>query len=48
LPQESILTAHEWRLCRARHNRHYAEFRIMPSGFPKALVVGLFSKYCSA
>jgi site-specific recombinase XerD len=28
--------------------RHYAEFRIMPSDFPKALVVRLFGKYYSA
>jgi hypothetical protein len=28
--------------------RHYAEFRIMPSDFLKALVVGLFAKYYSA
>jgi hypothetical protein len=28
--------------------RHYAEFRIMPSDFPKALVFGLFAKYYSA
>src|SRR5580700_622153 len=31
VPFLSRWTANEWRLCRARHKRHYAEFRTMPS-----------------
>jgi len=27
----TVLIAKEWRLCRARHKRHYGEFRIMLS-----------------
>ena len=30
------------KLCRMRHNRHYAESRIMPSGFAPSLVMPIF------
>ena len=30
-PSSSKCVANEWRLCRARHKRHYAESRTMPS-----------------
>src|SRR6266849_3048935 len=31
MPARTISEAKVWRLCRARHSRHYAEFRTMPS-----------------
>jgi len=33
-PEVSIFTAHEWRLCRVRHNRHSCAVRMLLDGKP--------------
>jgi hypothetical protein len=40
-PPASKSVAMVWRLCRARHKRHYADFRIMPRERAKAALGAL-------
>ena len=38
----------EWKLCRARHNFHYAACQVMPSGQGERMLGGCFKGFCSA
>ncbi len=38
----------EWKLCRARHNFHYAACQVMPSGQGERMMGGCFKGFCSA
>ena len=38
----------QWKLCRARHNFHYAACQVMPSGQGERMLGGCFKGFCSA
>ena len=38
----------QWKLCRARHNFHYAACQVMPSGQGERMLRGCFKGFCSA